>query len=357
LIQLPRATTSLVASPRTPSTTIASPTTSGKGLQTKFTCAIYSEYGHYTHHFPTLPQFRQMLTKVRQRFQPDPSPLMSSSNHVTDIHYVTTSVNEWMRFPCSLCDSLHHFTYKCPSIIEYRRRQMTLIQNPPTTPLPLMQVIPPFPSPDTVHITSPEPKSLPTPPWFMDRLSDYLPPNPPNSPVHFPQEILPATNVYNPQCLEIWFMSSTPSHDSCDTTSTSSPPENHHTVKVTNVTSLDPLYSRIFHCDEDILEELTTPDFPWNALHHKALFLSQESFDSPRQASICAIETKDFIPSGNIDWFNNPIPAPDAFEEGNLANISPIVKIDISVKPGIIKEITIGVTCFLEELTAYKALF
>jgi hypothetical protein len=33
-----------------------SPNVSSKGLQTKFTCAICSEYGHYTHHCPMLPQ-------------------------------------------------------------------------------------------------------------------------------------------------------------------------------------------------------------------------------------------------------------------------------------------------------------
>jgi hypothetical protein len=120
LIQLPRATTSLITSPSTPSTTTTSPTTGSKGLRTKFTCAICSEYGHYTHHFPALPQFRQTLTTVRQTFQQDPSPPTPSGTHVTDIHYVSTSVTEWMRFPCSLCDSLDHFTYQCPLIIEYR---------------------------------------------------------------------------------------------------------------------------------------------------------------------------------------------------------------------------------------------
>jgi hypothetical protein len=60
-----------------------------------------------------------------------------------------------MRFPCSLCKSLDHFTYQCPTIIEYRRRQMALIQNPPTTSLPVMQVIPPIPSPDTMSTSPP----------------------------------------------------------------------------------------------------------------------------------------------------------------------------------------------------------
>jgi hypothetical protein len=69
------------------------------------------------------------------------------------------------------------------------------------------------------------------------------------------------------------------------------------------------------------------------------------------------IKTKDFIPSGHIEWLNNPIPAPDAFEEGNMANIPPIVKIDISIKPRIIEEITIGDAFSPEELIPYKSLF
>jgi len=95
LIQLPQATTSSITS----STTSMSPTTSSKGLQTKFTCVICSEYGHYTHHFPALPQFLQMLTAIRQSFQQEPPPSTSSQNHITNIHYVMTSVNEWMRYP------------------------------------------------------------------------------------------------------------------------------------------------------------------------------------------------------------------------------------------------------------------
>jgi hypothetical protein len=112
LIQLPRATTSLTTSPSTSSTTTTSSTTGSKGLRTKFTCAICSEYGHYTHHFPTLPQFLQTLAAVRQTFQQDPSPPPLSGTHVTDIHYVSSSVPERMRCPCTLCDSLAHFTYQ-----------------------------------------------------------------------------------------------------------------------------------------------------------------------------------------------------------------------------------------------------
>jgi hypothetical protein len=77
----------------------------------------------------------------------------------------------------------------------------------------------------------------------------------------------------------------------------------------------------------------------------------------PNPNPIYAIETKDFIPSWPIHWFKNPIPAPDAFEEGNMANISPTFKINISITNGIVEEITIGVACTPQEITAYKALF
>jgi hypothetical protein len=163
-----------------------SPTIGIKGLQTKFTCAIYSEYDQYTHYFSTLPQFRQTLTTVCQIFQQDPFPPMISSTNVIDIHYLMDSFNEWMRCPFYLCDSIDHFTYHCPLIIEYRHRQMKFIQNAPTPSLPVMQVIPPINYPDIVHVTSTEPESLPIPPWFMDRLSEDFPLNTPNSPVHFP---------------------------------------------------------------------------------------------------------------------------------------------------------------------------
>ena len=77
----------------------------------------------------------------------------------------------------------------------------------------------------------------------------------------------------------------------------------------------------------------------------------------PNKNPIYVVETKDFIPSRPIDWFNNPIPAPNVFEEGNMDNISPTIKIDISIKNGIVEEITIGVACTPQEITTYKALF
>jgi hypothetical protein len=221
-------------------------------------------------------------------------------------------------------------------IIKYRQRQLALLHQPAEAVIELTSPL------ANLHVISPEPKALPTPPWFLDDVSEDLPRNPPNSPAHSPMEILHPTTTGTPRYLNIWFMLSEPLSSPNDTPSVSSAGGTH---TITRITPHDPLYSRHFQCDEEILEELQCPDSPWDALHHRALFLPQEAVMPPRHNPIYAVETKDFIPSGPIDWFNNPIPAPDAFEEGNLANISPTIKINIFIKLGIVEEIIIGAAC------------
>ena len=80
------------------------------------------------------------------------------------------------------------------------------------------------------------------------------------------------------------------------------------------------------------MEAMTTRDFPWDDMHHRTYFLPQQSHDQ------YAVETKDF-------------------EEGNMANISPTIKIDISVKPGIEEYVTLVAQCTPEEIEAYTKLF
>ena len=68
------------------------------------------------------------------------------------------------------------------------------------------------------------------------------------------------------------------------------------------------------------------------------------------------METKYFIHE-KVDWFKNPVPAPNAFKEWNMANISQTIKIDISTNSDIIEEIMLGASCSPEEVDAYTALF
>ena len=67
------------------------------------------------------------------------------------------------------------------------------------------------------------------------------------------------------------------------------------------------------------------------------------------------MDSKDFI-HGEFDWFINPILAPNSFEEGNMANISPTIKINIFDKLGVEENITLGEQCTPEEIEAYNKL-
>ena len=88
-------------------------------------------------------------------------------------------------------------------------------------------------------------------------------------------------------------------------------------------------------------------------MHHHLFFLSEELVLESDQFFM---ETKDFI-HGKVDWFKNPIPTPDSFEEANMVNISPTIKIDISTNSEIIEEIMQGASCSLEEVDADTTLF
>jgi hypothetical protein len=85
-------------------------------------------------------------------------------------------------------------------------------------------------------------------------------------------EILHPTTTGTPQYFDIWLMSSEPLQFIGIVPPTSSSLGGSHMTIVTDITLHDPLYSRQFHCNEEILEELNNPDNPWNVLHHRALF-------------------------------------------------------------------------------------
>ena len=65
-----------------------------------------------------------------------------------------------------------------------------------------------------------------------------------------------------------------------------------------------------FNNDEEILEALNASEYPWDNMHHRSFFLSEELVSHSDQFFM---ESIDFI-HGKVDWFKNPIPAPDAFE-------------------------------------------
>ena len=68
------------------------------------------------------------------------------------------------------------------------------------------------------------------------------------------------------------------------------------------------------------------------------------------------MESKDVLPSEKFDSFKNPILAPDAFEEGNVLNISPTIKVNISQNPEKVVEISLGTACSPAKITSYTQL-
>ena len=114
----------------------------------------------------------------------------------------------------------------------------------------------------------------------------------------------------------------------------------------------------LFHLDEYILKAMMEPDYPWDAIHHRSLFLPNHTFspNKTKEQYIYAIESKNFLPSGKFNWFKNPILAPDAFEEGNMSNISPTIKVNISQNLAKVEEMSLGAACSPEEITSYTQL-
>lgn len=109
----------------------------------------------------------------------------------------------------------------------------------------------------------------------------------------------------------------------------------------------------IFHSNEEILESLTTQDYPWDDLQHHSYFLPYPTCPSNQYT----IESKYFFLHGKVNWFKNLIPMPEAFEDMNLTYISPNIEVDISIMPGVEEHIPLGGNYSPEEVTAHKALF
>lgn len=105
----------------------------------------------------------------------------------------------------------------------------------------------------------------------------------------------------------------------------------------------------MFHTDESIGEFLSLDELPWDDLHHRYSFFPELDRLENDFSSIFTIDY--------VEESQNPISITSSDSEINLGNISTIVPIDISVKPGIVENIHIGTSCTIEEINTYKALF
>jgi hypothetical protein len=90
-------------------------------------------------------------------------------------------------------------------------------------------------------------------------------------------------------------------------------------------------------------------DTPWDDGHHRSiLFLEQHTLENYQWIS---------TPSTIVVISTVPATTHDVFAEGNLSNISPMIPIDISIKPGIVENVHIGASCSSDEIVTYTSLF
>ena len=112
--------------------------------------------------------------------------------------------------------------------------------------------------------------------------------------------------------------------------------------------SPDPL-KEVFPSDEAIVETMSLEDLSWNDGHHLSSFMPGLG------AMSTSLEC--FVSQDPSPLLQFPVLTHDIFTEGNLSNITQTMPIEISIKPGIVENIHIGVTCSYDEVQVYTSLF
>ena len=105
----------------------------------------------------------------------------------------------------------------------------------------------------------------------------------------------------------------------------------------------------VFPSDEAIIEAMSRVEPPWEELHHRYYFLPE----------LDRLEREYFreILSERIGSPVVPLSSPGMMANGNMANISPTIPINISRNPGKIESVYIGEECSHVEIQEYTELF
>jgi hypothetical protein len=116
-------------------------------------------------------------------------------------------------------------------------------------------------------------------------------------------------------------------------------------VSLVDTNSLD----LVFPSDEVIIEEMTSPDKPWDDLHHISYFLPE----------LRRIEAREFTltMTGDRSCPINPLATHVVYTEGTMETIAEIIPINISRTPGVMENVFIRVDCSSEEIRIYTDLF
>jgi hypothetical protein len=101
--------------------------------------------------------------------------------------------------------------------------------------------------------------------------------------------------------------------------------------------------------DESIIEAMTSPNKPWDDLHHISYFLPE----------LRKIEAGEFTltMTGDRSCPINPLSTHEVYAEGNMATIAETIPINISRTLGVVENVFIGADCSPEEIQVYTNLF
>jgi hypothetical protein len=105
----------------------------------------------------------------------------------------------------------------------------------------------------------------------------------------------------------------------------------------------------IFPSDEAIIEAMVGSERPWGDMHHRSYFLPELS----------RIENGEFKSTivRSVDRTVNPLARHGVYAEGNMANISEMIPINISRNLDVVENVFIGAECSQDEIVQYMTLF
>jgi hypothetical protein len=98
-----------------------------------------------------------------------------------------------------------------------------------------------------------------------------------------------------------------------------------------------------------ILKEMTSPDRPWNDIHHRYYFLPE----------LRRVEARElfFTVNGDSPCSINHMAMHEVYAKGNMERIATTIPTDISKTPGVVGNVFFVVDFSLEEIRTYTKLF
>jgi hypothetical protein len=109
-------------------------------------------------------------------------------------------------------------------------------------------------------------------------------------------------------------------------------------VSLATINSLD----LVLPSDEAVIEVMTSPDKPWEDLHHRSYFLPELS----------RIEAGEFTitMTGDQPCPINLLATKEIYAEGNMVTIAETIPINISRNPGVMENVFVEVDCSPKEI-------